>query len=186
METRSGALHYPKRGYESFVCGLVHKHGVQYGYGNQKLEEAPRNTKARRLSDTVTSIGGLREGQGLIVEDSGSESLLPSHYLCLSISMVGKMFSCAEPKYFVDPPRLKLLFDMARKVLLSLETRLCSVVKRCLQFEAVKLTLVCMQDISTGVLISENMAAFQEVLWNTTREFADDAAYKDKMTKLLT
>ncbi|DBA88591.1 hypothetical protein WJX77_003841 [Trebouxia sp. C0004] len=43
-----------------------------------------------------------------------------------------------------------------------------------------------MQDISTGVFVSENMAAVQEVLWKTTREFADDAAYKDKMTKLLT
>ena len=100
--------------------------------------------------------------------------------------MVDKIFCCAEPKYLVDPPRLKLLFDMARKVLLSLETRLCSVVKRCLQFEAVKLTSVCMQDIVTGVLVFENMAAVQEVLWKTTREFADDAAYKDKMTKLLT
>ena len=43
-----------------------------------------------------------------------------------------------------------------------------------------------MQDISTGVLVSENMAAAQEVLWKTIRQFADDAAYKDKMTGLLT
>lgn len=49
-----------------------------------------------------------------------------------------------------------------------------------------KLTSVCMQDISTGVLVSENMAAVQEVLWKITRELAVDAAYKDRMTKLLT
>lgn len=54
-----------------------------------------------------------------------------------------------------------------------------------LQFEAMKLTSVCMQDVSVGVLVSENMAAVQEVLWKTTRELADDAAYKDKMTILL-
>ena len=30
--------------------------------------------------------------------------------------------------------------------------------------EAVKLTLVCMQDISSGILVSENLAVFQEVL----------------------
>ena len=82
--------------------------------------------------------------------------------------MVGIYFCCAEPKCFVNPPRLQLSFYMARKVLLSLETRLCSVVKRCLQFEAVKLTLVCMQDISTGVLVFEKMSALQEVLWKTT------------------
>ena len=34
---------------------------------------------ARRLSDTVTSLSGLGGGQGVIVEESGSESLLPSH-----------------------------------------------------------------------------------------------------------
>jgi len=79
METRSGASYHPKRCYESFVCGLVHKPGLQYGFDNQKLEEAPRSTKARRLSDTVTSLSGLREGQGVIVEESGSESLLHSH-----------------------------------------------------------------------------------------------------------
>ena len=54
----------------------MHKPGLQYGLGNQKLEEAPRNTKARRLSETVTSLSGLGEGQGVIVEESGSESLL--------------------------------------------------------------------------------------------------------------
>lgn len=79
METRSGASYPLKRGYEAFVSGLVHKHGIQYGLGNQNLEEAPRNTKARRLSDTVTFLSELREKQGSNVEDSGSESLLPSH-----------------------------------------------------------------------------------------------------------
>ena len=79
METRSGASYHPKRGYEVLAGGFVHRHGIQYGLRNQKLEEAPRNTKARRLSDTVTPLSGLHGGQGLLVDDSGSESLLPSH-----------------------------------------------------------------------------------------------------------
>ena len=49
-----------------------------------------------------------------------------------------------------------------------------------------KLTSVCMQDVSTGVLVSENMAAVQEVLSKITRELAVDAAYQDRMTILLT
>ena len=52
--------------------------------------------------------------------------------------------------------------------------------------EAVKLTSVCMQDVSTGVLVSENMGAVQEVLWRITRELAVGAAYKHRMTNLLT
>ena len=43
-----------------------------------------------------------------------------------------------------------------------------------------------MQDVSAGVLISENVAAFQEVLWKTTRQLGSDPAHKKKMTDQLT
>lgn len=43
-----------------------------------------------------------------------------------------------------------------------------------------------MQDVSAGVLISENLAALQEVLWKITRQYASDAAYNRKMNDQLT
>ena len=43
-----------------------------------------------------------------------------------------------------------------------------------------------MQDVSAGVLIAENVAALQEVLWKFTRQFASNPAHKKKMTHQLT
>ena len=42
-----------------------------------------------------------------------------------------------------------------------------------------------MQHVSPGMLISENVRALQEVLWDTTRQFASNPNYKQKMTLLL-
>lgn len=41
----------------------------------------------------------------------------------------------------------------------------------------VKLTSICMQDISIRMLVYKNLDALREVLWKITRQFASSAAY---------
>lgn len=83
----------------------------------------------------------------------------------------------------MEPQQLELILKLADKVSsfplpglksLGFSSLLC-----------ILWSFVCWQDVSTGVLVSENVSALQRKLWATVCSFVHDAAWQKRVDFML-